>query len=324
MNKLFLATFILIPSLATATVGPIISYVQLSTGATQKGGFNTTTGTVTSGIYLGNGSVSGPAYSWSSSTTTGIYFLGDSSKSMVFVSSVIAIQTTGWVDTDGSHAVAGGIRPQVYIGGVGATPNMLIGQNPTYTQLGEGLNVWGQTDGGGAHPQVDIVANNIGNGDARLLAQSLGGTPNTSIGYVIAYGQGHGGTYWTGGPLQNSTVDFVFQAPNNNLFQMTTSSQTYFWNQNATHAAYHFVHGANPSSDDITFIDGKVILSTAAFNGLTFSHLGPPNTGSMVFCQDCTTTTPASCNANSLASCICASGGTGAFAKSFNGQWYCN
>lgn len=46
--------------------------------------------------------------------------------------------------------------------------------------------------------------------------------------------------------------------------------------------------------------------------GTTFSSLGSPANGNMIYCSDCTIANP------------CASGGTGAFAKRLNGVWVCN
>lgn len=57
--------------------------------------------------------------------------------------------------------------------------------------------------------------------------------------------------------------------------------------------------------------------------GIPFANLGNPANGTYRYCSDCTVTTPATCTANSLASCVCASGGNGAFAKRLNGTWYC-
>lgn len=58
----------------------------------------------------------------------------------------------------------------------------------------------------------------------------------------------------------------------------------------------------------------------------TFATLpSSPNNGDMIYCEDCTVTTPASCmNVATAAACTCTSGGTGAYAKRVNGTWLCN
>lgn len=58
-------------------------------------------------------------------------------------------------------------------------------------------------------------------------------------------------------------------------------------------------------------------LSTAASalivsGGTTFSALGTPGNGSLIYCSDCTI------------AATCAGSGTGAFAKRLNGVWVCN
>lgn len=69
----------------------------------------------------------------------------------------------------------------------------------------------------------------------------------------------------------------------------------------------------------------NVTTTTVTVLGVTFSTLGTsaPN-GTYQYCSDCTTTTPATCTANLLSSCVCAGSGSGAFAKRLNGAWYCN
>lgn len=70
---------------------------------------------------------------------------------------------------------------------------------------------------------------------------------------------------------------------------------------------------------------GNIVVSTLTVSGATFSTLGGSATnGSYQYCSDCTVTTPATCTANLLTSCVCAGSGTGAFAKRLNGTWYCN
>lgn len=64
---------------------------------------------------------------------------------------------------------------------------------------------------------------------------------------------------------------------------------------------------------------GKLSLGNV---GVPFASLGTPNNGVIVYCSDCTETTPATCPVTQ-ASCICAGAGTGAFARRVNGVWYC-
>jgi hypothetical protein len=61
--------------------------------------------------------------------------------------------------------------------------------------------------------------------------------------------------------------------------------------------------------------------------GVTFANLGSPAAGAQQFCTDCEVTAT-SCSTATPASCVCISGGTGAFAKRMNFQssglnWYC-
>lgn len=70
-----------------------------------------------------------------------------------------------------------------------------------------------------------------------------------------------------------------------------------------------------------------VTITRAAANELTYSAvafaaLGTPANGTFGFCSDCAPTTPATCPATK-ASCVCTSGGTGAFAVRLNGVWDC-
>jgi len=80
----------------------------------------------------------------------------------------------------------------------------------------------------------------------------------------------------------------------------------------------------NTFTSSMTFTAG-IQTSTTTLNSVTFTTLGAaaPN-GSTQYCSDCAVTTPATCTANVLSSCICVGSGTGAFAKRINGVWYCN
>ena len=80
------------------------------------------------------------------------------------------------------------------------------------------------------------------------------------------------------------------------------------------------------SSSKGSLVSGAVTTSTMTLSGIYFSTLSlwsPPN-GAMQYCIDCTVTTPATCTANLLSSCVCAGSGSGAFAKRLNGSWLCN
>lgn len=246
----------LLASTQTSTANKTFTYVTAST------------------ITTGNGSTIRPSYNFSGDNSTGMYYANDSSRTIVFVSSGhITGQMTLHPDIDGGHEGPAGYRPYWAIG-----PGILYS---TQTQLGEGLNVWGQNDGGGAQPQVDIVSTNLGTGDARVLTQgSMSDTPNTVVGYMASYGSGHSGTYWTNGPGFPYSVAFISQAPRTNMFQFITSSQTYFWNMNATHGAYHFLHGTSPTADDFTIVDGTI--SFVAGGGVTGSTTNDNAVTSMV------------------------------------------
>jgi hypothetical protein len=66
-------------------------------------------------------------------------------------------------------------------------------------------------------------------------------------------------------------------------------------------------------------------VSTFTVTGVSFSTLGnSASNGTMLYCSDCTTTTPSTCTENLLSSCVCAGSGSGAFAKRLNGSWLCN
>ena len=54
----------------------------------------------------------------------------------------------------------------------------------------------------------------------------------------------------------------------------------------------------------------------------TFAALPASANGSIVYCSDCTVTTAATCPVTQ-ASCVCATAGSGAFARRVNGAWYC-
>ena len=72
------------------------------------------------------------------------------------------------------------------------------------------------------------------------------------------------------------------------------------------------------------------VVKTSGNQAVTFSDLSSlsPVAGDMVFCSDCSTTTASTCSTNSPTDCICASSGTGAWAKYMNyegggSNWYC-
>jgi hypothetical protein len=71
------------------------------------------------------------------------------------------------------------------------------------------------------------------------------------------------------------------------------------------------------ADSDVTYCNPLAPKCTHYFRVLqqsptTFTDLGTPANGQLLFCSDCSKTTP------------CASGGTGAFAKRLNGAWDCN
>jgi hypothetical protein len=59
-------------------------------------------------------------------------------------------------------------------------------------------------------------------------------------------------------------------------------------------------------------------------NGAVFSKLGKQNDGSFTYCSDCKVAAPSSCSTANPSACACSGGGTGAFAKRLNGEWFCN
>lgn len=327
--------FVLMFSVMAFAVGPFIGYVQVNPPSQQSGGFNLSTGTVagltvstatissgtisgvtiqtstmTGQFYGKQGSVSAPPISFSADQVTGLYATADSSHTLTTVSSA-AIVMTFWGDHQfdetgarDSHLKTG-TRPGVYIG-----PSVMWSSG---TQPGEELNVWTNTDGGGPQPQVDICSTNFGQGDARVLAQaSMADTPNTSIAYMIGYGSGHGGNYWTSGPGFPQTVSWVSQAPNGTVFQMD-ASDTYFWMDALGLAGHstdtiHFVHGATPAADDVTIAQGSMTV-TGYFNlaSKTKAQLqaqSPSKVGQEYYCSDCSTAV------------LCISSGTS------TNQWY--
>lgn len=74
----------------------------------------------------------------------------------------------------------------------------------------------------------------------------------------------------------------------------------------------------------VQIIVDTITVHAMLSSGNIFANLGTPPNGTFEYCSDCTVTTPATCTANLLASCVCAGSGTGAFAKRLNGTWYCN
>jgi hypothetical protein len=62
---------------------------------------------------------------------------------------------------------------------------------------------------------------------------------------------------------------------------------------------------------------GELTYTTVAF-----AALGTPANGTLALCSDCQPTTRATCP-GTLASCICATGGTGSLAVRTNSVWYC-
>jgi hypothetical protein len=76
--------------------------------------------------------------------------------------------------------------------------------------------------------------------------------------------------------------------------------------------------------DSSATISTTLAVSTITMTGVTFANIGSAAAnGTLRYCSDCTTTTPSTCTANLLSSCVCAGSGSGAFAKRLNGAWYC-
>jgi len=59
-------------------------------------------------------------------------------------------------------------------------------------------------------------------------------------------------------------------------------------------------------------------------NHSTFSQLSKQPDGTFTYCADCKVAAPSSCSTSNPSACVCAGGGTGAFAKHVNGAWLCN
>lgn len=67
---------------------------------------------------------------------------------------------------------------------------------------------------------------------------------------------------------------------------------------------------------------GSIALTGMVYTATAFGSLGTPTNGTVLYCNDCTVTTAATCPATQ-ASCICAGSGTGAIARRINSVWYC-
>jgi hypothetical protein len=59
-------------------------------------------------------------------------------------------------------------------------------------------------------------------------------------------------------------------------------------------------------------------------NHSTFSQLSNQPDGTVTYCADCKVAAPSTCSTANPTACVCAAGGTGAFAKRVNGAWLCN
>ena len=59
-------------------------------------------------------------------------------------------------------------------------------------------------------------------------------------------------------------------------------------------------------------------------NTLSFVQLGGQTNGTLTFCPDCQVIQPQSCSTANPSACACAAGGSGAFARRINNQWFCN
>jgi hypothetical protein len=82
---------------------------------------------------------------------------------------------------------------------------------------------------------------------------------------------------------------------------------------------YEGTEGGTPATAQYHF------TTPVNFPPYQFSSLPTVVDGAMIYCSDCTVTTPASCtNVTTAAACTCAGSGSGAFAKHINGAWLCN
>jgi hypothetical protein len=118
-----------------------------------------------------------------------------------------------------------------------------------------------------------------------------------------------------------------------------------FRNTNGSSSVFKIYKGDNTSTAYVNlsaraqsgYVNGKLRVGDTTFptqnfevagmqtiSATLFAALGTPANGTIAYCSDCTTSTPATCTANLLSSCTCAGSGTGAFAKRLNGAWYCN
>lgn len=93
-----------------------------------------------------------------------------------------------------------------------------------------------------------------------------------------------------------------------------------------------------PSSESVrwgsaamTGVDTQLTRAAVGIVGITagvtlgataFASLPASTNGTILYCNDCQETTPSTCP-TTQASCVCATGGTGAIARRINGVWYC-
>lgn len=92
------------------------------------------------------------------------------------------------------------------------------------------------------------------------------------------------------------------------------SGSQYAWTSSATDGTATLDTGvARAAAGYVKLTDGSSGNAKGIIPGqVTFSALGTPSNGNIVYCSDCTIANP------------CASGGTGAIAKRLNGAWICN
>jgi hypothetical protein len=88
----------------------------------------------------------------------------------------------------------------------------------------------------------------------------------------------------------------------------TTTTLSYLWTAAACGPSTPNLPGGGPAGISGINVWGQ----SFQFSPNTFSTLGTPRNGTLLYCPDCTAANP------------CASGGTGAFAKRLNGVWVCN
>jgi len=90
---------------------------------------------------------------------------------------------------------------------------------------------------------------------------------------------------------------------------------------NITNATFPFIVAGNaPSNALVLSNEGIRFMTMTAGVGLGVSA----TPGSAFYCSDCGPTNISTCSNSNQAACVCAGGGTGAFARRVGSAWYCN